>query len=395
MKRLWLLLTCALLALTAPAWAQDKKKEAAMKAAAEKRAAEEAVSSEMRSKIKSALGPATQGKYADAISKLEPLMELPKGGFLAAYNVGVLYEMQNKEAPALKAYLKALEQNASCSPALFNAAKLHMRAGRMGEATKLVNRYMNKRQYDVGHRVVELETLLEQGRYEDVTRKAKAALKMDERSVGAMVALADANYALKRYELARTVITRAQKLSPQRGDLYYRLGLISLQAKEKGVAITHFQKAVELRPRFPEAHNNLGLLYHEARDYQNALAEFKAAVRDAPAFKEAHLNMGNAYKGLKKFKEAEGAFKRAIELDKRYGSAHFNLAVLYMDTPVPGMELIPRLQKSIETFKTYKTVMGSSLSRKDKADTYVAAAKKMIKDEKDRQELMRQSQMNP
>lgn len=345
------------------------------------------------SKVQSAMRDADEGDVAGAIRKLEDMVELPRGGHLAAYNKAILHERLGQGDQAAKAYYKALQINPDFAPALINLVRLYLRQNRVQDASQLAEKQINARPRNSKLRTAKLDIMLAQGKYEDVSQQAKELLRQDERHVDAMVALAEANYRLGRYELARAVIVRAVDISPERAELYMRYGMIELKLNNKPGALANFKKAVELQPHYPEARNNLGVLYHEARDYQGAAEEFKWAARDNPGFKEAYLNLGNAYKGLRSFKDAEQAFRKAITLDERYADAYFNLGVLYLDSPVPDMEPVARLNKAIETLNKYKEVAGGRIAKGDPVDKYIAEAKKAIETEKAKQELMRQNQM--
>ena len=137
----------------------------------------------------------------------------------------------------------------------------------------------------------------------------------------------------------------------------------------------------------------LGVLYHDARDFQSAAAQFEEAIRVYPDFKEAFLNLGNAYKGMKRYKDAELAFKRSVEIDDSFADGHFNLAILYLDSDVPGMDPIARLQKSIDVFGKYKAI-AKQRAKDDPADKYIEEARKTIEIERQKAEMMRESQMS-
>ena len=220
---------------------------------------------------------------------------------------------------------------------------------------------------------------------------AKQILRKDERNVDAMVAMSQANFALERYELAKSIVLAAVKLRPMRADLYHLAGLIDVKRNNTPSAIGNFQEALKHAPSYPEARNNLGVLFHRARDYGSAEVEFKAAIKDYPDFKEAYLNLGNTYKGQKKYKDSELAFKRVITLDDQYPDAHFNLGILYLDSEVPGMDATARFQKSIDAFNQYKKV-SRNVKKGDPADKYIAEASKKIEIERQKQEMMRESQ---
>jgi tetratricopeptide (TPR) repeat protein len=321
------------------------------------------------------------------------LVDDPSGGFLAAYNLGVVNERQGAYDKSVKRYFQALQLNADFSPALINLARLYLRQNRPADAERLIQKFVEQRPDNLGHRAAALEVALNKGAYEDVITKAKEILRKDERHVDAMYALAQANFQLGRFELARSVIDRAVELNKTRADLFNLYGSTELKLNNKAGAMVNYRKAVELRPQYPEARNNLGVLYHDARDFQSAAAQFEEAIRVYPDFKEAFLNLGNAYKGMKRYKDSENAFKRSVEIDDNFADGHFNLAILYLDSDVPGMDPIARLQKSIDVFGKYKAI-AKQRAKDDPADKYIEEARKTIEIERQKAEMMRESQMS-
>lgn len=352
-----------------------------------------AVDDGVNRKVQRALKQASDGNLDGAADKLQSLVDEPDGGFLAAYNLGVVRESQGNSAKAAEAYSKALANNPDFTPALVNLVRLYIRQGDNTSAKRIADKYTSARPQNLGHRVTLLEVGLAQKRYEDVIREAKELLRREERNVDAMLAMAEANYRLGRYELSKAILTRAVEITPDRGEIYYKVGMVEIKREDDDAAKANFEKAIEVQPRYPEARNNLGVLYHKARDYDGAIEQFEQAIAVWPGFKQAFLNKGNAHKGKGEFTEAEQAFKRAIKLDEAYLDAHFNLAILYLESEVPGIEKIPRLQKAIDTLNDYKSAAKGRLPKSDPADAYIAEARKAIEEEKARQELMRQSQM--
>lgn len=341
--------------------------------------------------IRDAMESAKRGDLKSAQSSLESILTQPGAAYLAAYNLGVIHERQGQYEQSARRYFESLQKNPNFSPALINLVRLYLRQDRVQDAERLADRFANQRPDVLSHRVAGLEVGLYKGAYEDVIRKAKDVLRRDEKNVDAMVAMAQANFNLGRFELARSVVVRAVELDNSRADLFNIYGLVELKLDKKPAAIANFRKAVELRPQFPEARNNLGLLYHEARDYEAARLQFEEAVRVFPDYKHAFLNLGSAYKGLSRFRDAELAFKRAIEIDPQFADAHFNLAILYLDSDIPGMDPIARLQKSVDTFGQYKAV-NKTMAKDDPANKYLDEARKAIEIEKQKQEMMREAQ---
>lgn len=351
------------------------------------------VSSSAASDIARAVRAAEKGDKDGAASDLARLADSSDGGFLAAFNLGVIRERQGMYDRAAKRYFQSLQKNPDFTPALENLVRLYLRQDQTSDAERIARKFIDSRPQNLSHRAILLNIGLHRGSYEDVIQSATQLLRQDERHVGAMYAMAEANFQLGRYELAKSIIESAVELQPERAELFYTAGLIELELENEAGAMANFRKATELRPQYPEAHNNLGVLYQRARDYEAAEEEFKEAIRHYPDFKQAYLNLGNAYKGATKYKDAELAFKKAISLDPQFADAHFNLGILYLDGEVPGMDAISRLQKAVDSLNAYKRVAKGKIAADDPVDKYVEEAKNAIEIERQKQEMMREQQM--
>ena len=73
------------------------------------------------------------------------------------------------------------------------------------------------------------------------------------------------------------------------------------------------------------------------------------------------------------------------------GSAH---GIFMSAVDGKGLSVEQRLQKAIDTLNEYKSVARGKMAKDDPADKYIAEAKKGIEEEKARQEMLRQSQMD-
>lgn len=351
------------------------------------------VAGHVQARIDAAISRIDEGDHATAIDILSELVEEPEGGYLAAFNLGVLYDRQGDGENAVRRYVQALQLEPDFSPALVNLIRLYIRADQLSEADAVARRMIDARPDNLDHRAAKLEVTIAQGRFEDAVRGARDILRKDERHVEAMFQMARANYRLERYELGRSILTSALKLAPERADLFYLFGVIEWELENTDGAIANFEKAVELQPFFPEARNNLAVLLHEAGDYPGAIAHLQKAVEDFPEFKEAYVNLGNSLKGAAKYGEAEAAFKRAIALDSGFADAHFNLGILYLESDVPGYEEIERYTKAIESFNAYRTAARDRLSDSDPVNAYINEANGAIEQARAREEMLRRQQM--
>lgn len=356
-------------------------------------AAQAAMSGAFISNLNAALEAAQRGERDRAVDQLQTLVSDPGGGFLAAYNLGALYENEGDYAQAAQRYSQSLSKNPDFSTALQNLVRLYLRLGQPADARKIADKYADSRPDNMTHRAVALEVDIHAGKYEEVIHKAKQILRRDETNVEAMLVMAQANIELDRLELAGAILERARELRPEQAEIFYKLGQIRIKQEEMDAAIMLLRQAISLSADFPEAHNNLGILYHRAGDYQAASDEFSEAIASYPDYKEAYLNLGNSLKGLGQFTQAVASFNKALKIDPKYEKALFNLGVIYLDSEIEGIDKIARLNKAIDYFDQYKLAAASKIAKDDPTDKYMKEARKSIEDEKARQEMMRQAQM--
>ncbi len=354
--------------------------------------AEPKTTAEAGERVETGVEAAEQGNLEQAEQVFEQIPDDDERVHLGAYNLGVVAEMNGEVGDAARQYGRALEKNPDFSPALVNLVRLYLRQGDVEEARRIASKYTEKRPENLDHRAAELEVKIARGHYEEAIDQARSILRRDERNVAAMVAMAKANFRLERYELTKAVLERAAELSPERADIYFLFGLVAGENDETSRAISNFQKAIEYNGRFAEAYNHLGRLYFDAGDHAGAAEQFQEAIDHRPGFVDAMINLGNAYKGMGELKKAEKQFQEVLEQDSDNALAYFNLGVLYLDASIPGMDKIPRLEKSIEMLNEYKRASRDQLDDNDPTDGYIKSAREKIKAEKQRQEMMRQSQ---
>lgn len=354
----------------------------------------ERVAPHVDARIQAALSRLDAGDREAARQTLLGLVDEPEGGFLAIYNLGVLHDRYGEGPDAARRYIETLRRQPDFTPALTNLLRLYIRAGELDEAQALAERYVRARPENLDHQATRLEVWLAEGRYEDVVAGSREILRRDISHVDAMYQMAIARFELGQLELAEAILQRALQLSPDRGEFYFLLALSALAQDNDSAARANLRRAIELQPHFPEARNHYGILLHESGNHERAIEQFEAAVTDAPAYVEATINLGNAYKAIGKYDLAEAAFQDAIDVNERSAEAHFNLGILYLEAPVPGYDDIPRFEKALEAFNTYRQIVGTRDSSEGPVVAYINEANAAIEREQTRQEMLRRAQMD-
>ncbi len=305
----------------------------------------------------------------------------------ASFNAGLLRERLGDDAGAVAAYERTIEARPEFAPAAQNLARVWVRQGKLAEAERELRDRL-ARADGVALRVGLAEVLLAGGNLAGAESESRAALKADEKNLGAMVVLATTYSRRKRFELARMVLENARQVDAADPAVWNRLGFVEMALGNRVQAIEHFRTAAALRPDYPEAHANYGAMLADADDFAGAVQELELAVKYGPRSAGAWLNLGNAYRGLQQFEKAEQAYRKAQELEPSLSDVSFNLAVLFLDVEKPGLPTLQRLEQGVKHFDAFEEKGGAeprvAAYRKDAAREIDREKKRLAREEKDR-----------
>jgi tetratricopeptide (TPR) repeat protein len=90
--------------------------------------------------------------------------------------------------------------------------------------------------------------------------------------------------------------------------------------------------------------------------------------------------LGEAYRANQRWQEAQSAYDKALAMDPNLPAAHLGLGLMWMtsaDTSSPEAE-IPSLQKALQEFKSYRSLLGAKLSKNDPTEYYLANLQRRI-----------------
>jgi len=304
-------------------------------------------------------------------------------------DLGVLAERKGDLAGAERDYRQALAIAPDQEAAWDFLARLLCRQGRSAEVSQAARARSAAAPDASGPHIALAVTLLAAGQPDGVEAEAKKVLKQDERNVRAMQLLAQAYFRQGKYELAKLVLENARAVDGTDAGTRNLLGTTLLRLKQKPLAVEEFRAAAGARPDFAEARNNYGVMLVEAGDYEGAVHELEAAVAIAPDLVPAQLNLGNAYRGKLDLVRAEQQYRKVAQLQPALADTYFNLAVLNLDSDLPGVDTIDRMNRAIAYFRTYREKGGTD----DRVDQYLQDAAKGIDREQRRREREKKDQL--
>jgi len=180
----------------------------------------------------------------------------------AHIQLGLIYNLTNRQAEALKSFNKALEINPNQTEALALVVGVHLRDKKFDEAMKACEDHKNK----VG------------------TSPSSLAL------------------------------------------IEYLEGNIFLAKKDSKAAQDRFKKAIEIEPNNPTSYVALAEIYAREKRFDEAIREYESVIAKNPKYLAGYMAVGTIYDLKGEGEKAETYYRKALEIKKDFGPAANNLA---------------------------------------------------------------------
>ena len=158
--------------------------------------------------------------------------------------------------------------------------------------------------------------LLYFGQIKDGLNLAKLAIKINNKDETLWIILAEAQIANKLFDDALISLNNAQKINPNKGEIYFAKSTIYLKQSKVKKAKISLKSGIEILPRNFQAIFQLGNIYLMEKNYEKALEEFDNAIKLKTDYWQAINNKGLAYFELDKIDLATISFKKAISLEE-------------------------------------------------------------------------------
>jgi tetratricopeptide (TPR) repeat protein len=228
------------------------------------------------------------------------------------------------------------------------------------------------------------QRLAREGRLDEARTEAVAALKADERSAPAMVALGMVYRRRGMTELAELALMQASEIDPASAPALHELGMVFLDQGDEPRALAAFERAAAAAPELAAVQNNVGVLRTRAGAYESALEPLERAVALESGRAEWHLDLGNALRGAGRIADARRAYEQAATAGGGTPAASFNLGVLYLDDEVPGVEPLERYRACLDHLASFRERAHPAGDDATRVDEYVEAARSALQAEEKR-----------
>jgi tetratricopeptide (TPR) repeat protein len=223
-----------------------------------------------------------QGKFDEALGKLEALtLKEPELKGLA-HELGVTYYKKSDYLKAVASFKKALEEDPGDNEAVQLMGLSYYLAGRPAEA------------------IAPLE---------------KVQTWYPSANVDAAYILGVCYVQTKDYASARKAFAKMFDVPTESAASYLFTARMLLRQDFGPVAEEYAKKAVELDPKLPLAHSLLGELYLYKSRVPEAIEQFQKELELNPGEAAVYYKLADAYSRLQKYEEAERLLQRSIWLD--------------------------------------------------------------------------------
>lgn len=239
-----------------------------------------------------AMGCLQQGRFAEAISIYEAILQREPKNAGAANLLGIALMQTGRMEEAAEAIRKGLRANPSQPDAHYNLAAVLQALRRAEEAIPHLREVIALRPGDA-----------------QAHNNLGVALKSAERSEDAMGAYSE-----------------AIRLKPDYAEAHVNLATLLFSLKRYGESISHAQKAISLNPGLAEAHLAFGNSLQAENRIDEALGAFDRVIALQPNRPEAYANAGVALAGGGYYKRAIPLLERAIALQPDTFALYFQLA---------------------------------------------------------------------
>jgi protein O-mannosyl-transferase len=246
--------------------------------------------------------------------------------YMAHYNLGNLYNREDKLAEAVQQYEAALRAEPNYAEAHNNLGTVLLRLKRWDEAIEhQVAAARLKPEFLYVFNLA--NAFADAGKANDAIAQYQQALRLDPDSSASHHNLGLVLQGQGRTQEATAEFSAALKLQPEYESAEYNIANRLADAGRIDEAIPHYQAALRLDPKHAESYNGLGICYAMQGKMVEAEQQFREAVRLNPEFSGAQSNLANALGAQNKLAEAIPHYEKALQIMPRDFQTHYNFGL--------------------------------------------------------------------
>ncbi|MCP4650445.1 MAG: tetratricopeptide repeat protein [PVC group bacterium] len=253
----------------------------------------------------------------------------------AQYNLGCIYEDQNREEDALHAYKNALAIDLDYKQAYEGIMDIYLTQKNYNTAISFA-REMKTKGYkgDVEKNLKRLNSQKIKGVFNEAVRsyrqreyvkamvRFKQVLKVDPEFTQALQALGIIYFDLNQWEQAIEYYEQAVQKGVHEQTIYNNIGISYMQLEQYEKAVLYLQKAYDLDPKNVDVCYNLASTLRDNKEFEKALSLYVKIAKKEPYYPNIHNNMAGIYEALGQGEIAQKEFEQELEnVENKVGRA--------------------------------------------------------------------------
>ena len=273
----------------------------------------------------------SEGKYQEAVARLEKAVKLMPGSASAYYFLGLAQKGAGLLDVAKSSFEQALKISPQMSQAAAAIAGLDVRNGDRGDALRMADNALSTNPGSTSGHIAKGRALIDKGDIQHGEPEIQAALRNDPASLPALATLLKISMSRGAVPEVIQRISGLLQQHPQNAGLHFLLALGYFSIKDLDRAETGVRKALALDPRTPDAYALLANIDLARGATGKAESDLRSAIASQPRNVSNYAALGTQFEREKNWEEARKLFEKAHQLEPNSPNLAAELAFLYLE----------------------------------------------------------------
>lgn len=274
---------------------------------------------------------ASQGKYQEAIERLEKTVKLSPDSASAYYFLGMAQKGADLPDAAKASFVQALKLSPRMSQAAAAMASLDAKNGDQSEALQMADKALETNPVSTSGHIARGRALIAKGDSQHGEAEVEEALRRDPASLPALATLLKISISRGTAQLAVQRISGLVQQHPQNAGLQFLLALGYFSLKDLDRAEAGARRALELDPGTPDAYTLLADIDFSKGATERAKSDLRSGIKSHPRTVSAYVALGTQFEREKNWDEAKKLFEQAHQIDSGSPFVSAELAFLYLE----------------------------------------------------------------
>ncbi len=270
--------------------------------------------------IKFAFSLAKEGRFDEALSQFETILQNNPASKLAQLGAGNMLFRLKRDDEALRRYYTVMQLDALMPQAQVGAGRVYFRRGELEQAVEKflaainIDPYFTEAYQGLGR------VLAQQEKYEEAIQQWRQAQRIDPQLISVRLLINQTYQKQGKLAEALSELKSAINIDPTRWRTYQALGRIYLQLREYSAAKEAFGTVLELKPDLaPVAKFGLAKALIEEDQLEEATEILRQMPQSKPIEPRKHQLWGDLYRRQGLLKEATDEYRAAALLAAEEG----------------------------------------------------------------------------